>query len=538
MPILTDEERLGTTLAGKYVLDSLIGRGGMGTVFAGHHALSGRGVAVKILHPQHVRDPIAVRRFLNEARATSSFRHPNVVDVLDVDVLDDSTVYLVLELLEGETLGELLHREGKLSLETTLSIVLPVLRALTLAHRLNIIHRDLKPDNIFLTESGGELFPVLLDFGIAKMLDVPEQSVETVTGAIIGTPQYMAPEQALGVSVSTPQLDVYAMGVVVFECLAGQRPIDGPNPATVLARLVTGMVPTLSSVADWIPESLSNVVAKALALQPEHRDASCEQFATALYTEAEHLGVKVHIADGTARLSTPSDASRTQRLRALSNPDASMRRATSKATASMPPAAVAPTMSEDELRDSRPAKALPAASVERVPHSTFAPTTTVRTARADRASLLVALVAFVVVGGAGIVTLRRADPPTVPAPQTDRRAPEAPSSTLSSTPRAARPAPVAAPNATPQPAIVAANRPSALSATPDGGAIAATARRVARTTIANPTSAGTTAAASATGGATPTQPAAGANAGQNPTRTTTRTGNPTNARPPEVAREW
>jgi hypothetical protein len=301
MPILTDQERLGTKVADKYVLDAILGRGGMGTVFAGRHGLSGRSVAVKILHPQHVRDPKAVRRFLNEARATAAFSHPNVVDVLDVDVLDDGTVFLVFERLEGETVGALLAREGRLSLARTMAIALPILDALAHAHRKGIIHRDLKPDNVFLVRDAFGECPVLLDFGIAKMLDAAELSVETVSGAILGTPQYMAPEQALGTGASTPQVDVYGAGVLLFECLAGRRPIDGPNPAAILARLVTGNAPTLASVAQDVPENISAVIGRALASLPENRFANCEQLAAALTREAESLGVEIAAIEGARR---------------------------------------------------------------------------------------------------------------------------------------------------------------------------------------------------------------------------------------------
>jgi serine/threonine protein kinase len=400
MPILTDQERIGTKVADKYLLDAILGRGGMGTVFAGRHGLSGRPVAVKVLHPQHVRDPRAVRRFLNEARATASFSHPNVVDVLDVDVLDDGTVFLVFERLEGETLGALLAREGPLSLARATAMILPVLDALGAAHRRGIIHRDLKPDNIFLVRDELGESPVLLDFGIAKMLDAAELSVETVSGAILGTPQYMAPEQALGVTASAPQVDVYAAGVVLFECLAGRRPIDGPNPAAILARLVTGQAPSLTSVAPDVPENISAVVAKALASLPENRYPTCEQLAGALTREAESLGVEVAAIERTRRA----------RSSARFNADDGLA-GDDRAARELRVESLGATLSEDEFAALRPANPTPNApsfaerGVAR-PGGRAAEPENEPVSSADRSSLVGVVIAVAFVGFAVWVTGR------------------------------------------------------------------------------------------------------------------------------------
>ncbi|MFO0558303.1 MAG: serine/threonine-protein kinase [Polyangiales bacterium] len=545
MPILTEEERIGTTLSGKYVLDAVIGRGGMGTVFAGHHALSSRAVAVKVLHPQHVRDPVAVRRFLNEARTAAAFRHANVVDVLDVDVLDDGTVFLVLELLEGETLGELLSRVGKLSLDETLSILVPVLKALSHAHRLNIVHRDLKPDNIFLTPGKKSSFPVLLDFGIAKMLDAPEQSIETVTGTIIGTPQYMAPEQALGSSENTAQLDIYAMGVVLFECLAGERPIDGTNPAAVLAKLVTGQVPTLISVAPDVAPSISAIVSKALATNASDRWESCDAFADALLKEAERLGVHVELPQPGDRM-TAGEGARTQRLRAIT--DSSARKLV-KGKAHEP---ANPTLSEQELEDARSSlnggaegrNSTPYGGIQRPRshHSTISPTTAQRTARTTPASMLGAALAFVVVGGAGIATLRR-------EPEIERQTTRAVSPTAAANAAHAAPREPAVQQTTQQaPSAPQAVAPTVATSAAHADAGAATSvRRVVRSgttgaSVANTTStagAATTASAAtstshanAVGSTNAAQPTGTSN---NATRTQTGSGS---QRAPEVNNVW
>jgi serine/threonine-protein kinase len=527
MPILTDEERIGTTLADQYVVDALLGRGGMGTVFAGHHAHSARRVAIKILHAQHVRDPMAVRRFINEAKTAAAFRHPNVVDVLDVDVLDDGTVFLVLELLEGETLGERLHRERKLPLDQALAIVVPVLRALSHAHRMHIIHRDLKPDNIFLTPSKSGVVPVLLDFGIAKVLDGGEQSIETVTGAIIGTPQYMAPEQALGSNESSPKLDVYAMGVVLFECLSGQRPIDGPNPAAVLARLVTGQIPSLTEIAPEIPASIAQVVGKALAMRPEDRHESCDSFAAALLREAESLGVAVDLPDASERMTLPEGA-RSQRLRAVNLSDLTAKRVALSSTSDRPE-----TM--DTLIESTSAITVPNADGTRPNHSTFAPATTSRTSAPRPASIIGALLAFAIVGLAGVVTLRRSDPPTptIGTTSSSIAAPPASASIQSVEYSAAPPrsTEASAHPSTPSEEHTTATPPTASNAAHDAGAPALSRRSAARGR--SPTAIGRNAETSANGsanhGAPNPQP-------DHASSTPTRAGS--SHRPPEVTREW
>jgi serine/threonine protein kinase len=528
MPILTDEERLGSTLAGKYVIDAIIGRGGMGAVFSGHHAISGRSVAIKVLHSHHARDPVAVHRFLNEAKTAAAFRHPNVVDVIDVDALDDGTVYLVLELLEGETLGELLDREKKLSVERTLSTLIPVLRAVAHANRMNIIHRDLKPDNIFLAQSKRGVVSMVLDFGIAKTLDGGEQSVNTVTGTILGTPQYMPPEQALGASESAPSLDVYAMGVVAFECLAGQRPIDGPTPTAILAKLINDQSTKLSSVAPDLAPSLVDIIEKAKSHDPEARFQTCDAFADALEQVAAQLGITVEIVDATGRLAT-HEGGRSQRLRTVSGVDVSARYAAVKAQ-SNPPPIIAETM--DEAPRGTPSSGV---AIPRRPHSTFAPTTSSRSPGGSPASLIGAAVAFVIVAGAGALTLRR----TTATPS--RRAPDI-TPTAAVTPSAVLPRPsaiepalsVVRPTVTPPTTPAAVLSGTTASRSDAGASLTDPERRAARTQRVDR-------AHSATSGATAGPSAAQPQVARPGTTTTTATTSAStngNRRLPEVAREW
>ncbi len=294
MPILTDNERLGTLVGTDYAIESILGRGGMGTIFSAKHLRTGRSVAVKVLHPQFVRDPVAVRRFLNEARAVASIRHPNVVEVLDVDQFDDSTVFMVLAKLDGESLGDRLDRDRVLSPATVVEFLLPVMRALAVAHSRGVVHRDIKPDNIFLaTDDSGALVPTLLDFGIAKTMDPSESSLQTMTGTMIGTPQYMAPEQATDSKQADHLVDIYALGVVWFECLAGQRPIDGASPAVIIGKLLSTQPPKLRSVAEWVPAELAEVVDQAIAFERTVRIQSMDEFIEKITHAVEILGLVV-----------------------------------------------------------------------------------------------------------------------------------------------------------------------------------------------------------------------------------------------------
>ena len=282
MPILTEAERVGTTIAGKYRLDRIIGRGGVGTVFAGVHAWTGREVAVKMLHPQYAEDRSVVDRFLVEARASSTLRHPNVVDVLDMGKDDDGCVYMVLEYLQGESLSRRLERRKRLGAEETAAILLPIMDALVEAHDLDIVHRDIKPENIFLAlDAKRRSVPKLLDFGIAKVLSVGS-SRATATGMLIGTPAYMSPEQADGRGEVGPRSDIWSMGILFYECLSGSIPFPlEPITATLVAILTTTPAP-LKTVAPEVPAALAAAVDRALARAPEQRWPNMQSFAAAV----------------------------------------------------------------------------------------------------------------------------------------------------------------------------------------------------------------------------------------------------------------
>ena len=299
MPILTAAERVGTTV-GAYRLDRILGEGGMGVVFAGAHATLGTPAAIKLLHPHLVTDASVALRFEREARAAASIRHPNVVRILDLITAPDGARCIVMDLLEGETLGDLMQRERVLSPERAASLLLPVMDALAHAHAAGIVHRDLKPDNVFVARVAGRETPMLLDFGIAKLMDASTRA--TATGMMIGTPAYMAPEQARGIREIGPRTDVWAMGAVFFECLAGRTPLVADTPQGMIASLLTETPPTLREVAGNVPTHLADAIDRALAKDPAQRHPDMPSFSAAV-----RAGLGSRAADAIADTMLPSD---------------------------------------------------------------------------------------------------------------------------------------------------------------------------------------------------------------------------------------
>jgi tRNA A-37 threonylcarbamoyl transferase component Bud32 len=264
----------GSLIAGRYRLDRLLGEGGMGRVWAATHTVTRRGVAIKFLKEglQHKAD--VRQRFLREASTASALRHPNVVEVIDVFDLEDHSPVMVMELLDGETLGAKLAREERLSSEETAELMVPVVDAVTAAHTMGIIHRDLKPENIFICRTGAARVKVL-DFGIAKLaaehyLEAGQSVLETEAGAILGTPCYMAPEQLTSSGVDQ-RADVWSLGVILYECLSGTRPVEGRNMAEVITRLMTGAITPLDRLAPELPHDMTAMVQEMLSRDLKRR---------------------------------------------------------------------------------------------------------------------------------------------------------------------------------------------------------------------------------------------------------------------------
>ncbi|MEZ4335302.1 MAG: serine/threonine-protein kinase [Sandaracinaceae bacterium] len=291
MPILLPRERIGTLVGDRYRLESIIGSGGMGAIFAGRHTWTERPVAVKILHPEVERADAAVRRFFREAKSAARLSHPNVVQILDMGETPDGVPFLVLELLEGEPLSDRVER-GALDPDEALRAMLPVMDGLRRAHELGIVHRDIKPENIFLSVDGaGRAVPKLLDFGITKLLD-PQDSFTTDTGVVVGTPFYMSPEQAMTPERVDGQTDVWAVGVVLYELLRGDVPFDADLPFRLLRMVVAEEPLPLAEAAPWVPAPIAAAVHVALAKAPSARHVGMGAFMDALLEAAKESGVE------------------------------------------------------------------------------------------------------------------------------------------------------------------------------------------------------------------------------------------------------
>ncbi|AKF09714.1 serine/threonine-protein kinase [Sandaracinus amylolyticus] len=282
MPILTPEERVGSLLAGRYRLESILGSGGTSVVFRASHTWTGRPVALKLLKPEHARDKGLVMRFLREARTASTIVHPNVVTILDMGTDPGGDVYLAMELLEGSSLGEILDRESTLSPERTVELLRPIMEALAIAHERGIVHRDIKPDNVLIGDRGdGVVRPILLDFGMAKMTEAAWGHA-TQSGLIVGTPFYMSPEQAEGASDVGAASDAWSMGVLLYRCLTGVLPFFASSPTSLLLAIVRGDHVTVSERAPHVPAALASVVERALRVDRAERYADMREMLAAI----------------------------------------------------------------------------------------------------------------------------------------------------------------------------------------------------------------------------------------------------------------
>lgn len=266
-------ERLHTTLAGKYLIERVIGTGGIGVVYAATHRLTREQVAVKFLREENLHDADLKRRFVKEAQAAANLRHPNVVRLIDLDEDSDHGLYMVLELLSGETLQELLTRERRISLQTLCEMLFPIMHAVAAAHEHGILHRDLKPANIFLhRDRRDRLVPKLLDFGIARVFRV-DSSMPTRTGDVLGTPDHMSPEQAYGDKSLGPTTDVWSMAVVVYRALAGVGPFSHKDIVATMLAVASATYPALDVACPELPDApaLQAVLDRALTLDVARR---------------------------------------------------------------------------------------------------------------------------------------------------------------------------------------------------------------------------------------------------------------------------
>jgi predicted Ser/Thr protein kinase len=274
---------VGEVIAERYELEELIDHGGMSSVYRGHDRMLERTVALKVLHPHFGDDAEYVERFRREARAVAQLSHPNIVTVIDRGS-SDGHQFIVFEYVDGENLKQLLERTGPLPVARVIELGIEIADALAFAHAHDLVHRDVKPQNILIDPVGDAK---VTDFGIARSLDV-ERGV-TQTGTVLGTSNYLSPEQAAGSPV-TPATDVYSLGVVLYELLTGEVPFRGDNLVVVAMKHVTEHPPDLLSQRPDVPPRLAHAVARALEKSPEDRFASMDAFATELRRVRDELG--------------------------------------------------------------------------------------------------------------------------------------------------------------------------------------------------------------------------------------------------------
>ena len=287
----------GYLIAGKYELEIQLGQGGMGVVWRARNVALDSPVAIKVVRATTDKARLA-GRLMQEARAAAKLAHPAIVKVFDVGQTESGDPFIVMELLRGESLGKLLEAGGRLPAVQAVRSLLPVIDALWLAHTKGIVHRDVKPDNVFIVQHDGAIQPTLVDFGIVKMPGADAQSHLTNAGDVLGSPDYMSPEQARGQDDVNHLSDVWSVCVVLYETIAGHTPFKGSNYNALLRQIVEDTPPTLRelSAAD---DELSAIVMRGLSKQPEHRFASMGELGRALAGWLLRQGVTEDICGST-----------------------------------------------------------------------------------------------------------------------------------------------------------------------------------------------------------------------------------------------
>lgn len=306
------ERRVGELIADKYRLQRLLGAGGMGAVYAAEHTFTKRAVAVKLMHESFAKSKVLAERFVREAQAPSTIGHPGIVEVLDGGFDDEGRLYLVLEMLQGQTLSEI---DGAMPLPQLLQCCKQLLGALQAAHDAGFIHRDIKPDNVFLVpQSDGSQRVKLLDFGVAGIREAEGDTQLTRTGTVLGTPMFMSPEQAKGARVDH-RSDLWAVGAILYDALAGHPPYQGDSYNALIVSIVTREHIPLSHLRPDLPRSLLEVIARALRKEPEDRYQQAQEMIDALEAipETDAQSGVVSRAPKTAKAAGAAGAARAAR---------------------------------------------------------------------------------------------------------------------------------------------------------------------------------------------------------------------------------
>ncbi len=439
---------VGRTLADRYRILGTIGEGGMGTVYLCEHVALGKRMAVKVLRPEFSRDEELLRRFQHEARAASQIGQENIIDVFDFGHTKDGSAYFVMEALDGESLARLLRREGALPMQRALPILNQICRALGAAHQRGIVHRDLKPENVFVVrrEDGAD-FVKVLDFGISKSAMVSDGKRLTRAGSIIGTPEYMSPEQAAATSVDH-RSDIYAFGVLAYEMVTGRLPFQGETPLATLLKHQSEAPLSPRRLRSDLPIEVETLILRALVKKPEGRQQSMAEVAAdltramaAIDLEPLHTPIfgtalaPLMTNQGTARFRPPRSGSRGGTLPILdTDPSITLRevpRMTPRVRTATPTGAGRDTRGDIETWRRRRAQTV--------------------------AASILGFAGLVIVGAAVAALFIRRDDPRPPAPPTEQGAAPAESPQVSADPNAlaSRPAePQAVPSAPPEaPAI-------------------------------------------------------------------------------------
>jgi serine/threonine-protein kinase len=285
----TRDPHIGTTIAGRYLIEEILGQGGMATVYRASHKLLDRPCAIKVMNRVLAADATIRERFRREAKSTQTLVHPNVIEIFDHGEMNDETPYMVMELLDGRTLAELLLG-GLLAPQRAIPIMIQLSRGIARAHDLGVVHRDLKPENIFICRriDGSDLVKIL-DFGIARSRSDPRL---TGAGELFGTPQYMAPERA-SAGETGPSVDLYALGVIFYEIVTGKLPFDASDPTTLLIKHIQERPPPPRLIEPRVPANLDSLVMQLLEKDPRARPVDAHRVEQDLLALAASLGARI-----------------------------------------------------------------------------------------------------------------------------------------------------------------------------------------------------------------------------------------------------
>lgn len=326
-----EDTLLGSTLADKYRVEEKVAEGGMGCVYRATHILMEKTVAIKVLHPALAADDTIVARFTREAKAASRISHPHALTVTDFGEDKDGIVFLVMEYLRGRTLKDVIRGDGPMPLRRAVEIVRQVCGALDAAHAEGVVHRDLKSDNIMLEESSSGDWAKVLDFGIAKIKEKVEGQDPALTAPnlIIGTPQYMSPEQCSQASEIDARSDIYSLGIILYEMLVGHVPFTGDSPTAIMVKHMQEEPPSILEEREDLPAEVGRIVAQALAKRPEERFQKAGHLSDALAQTAasETSPTAAGMTPDTDRIivpTTPNEPPRTTDSRVFEDEEATV----------------------------------------------------------------------------------------------------------------------------------------------------------------------------------------------------------------------